>query len=145
MPCLWRIQNNVQQSIWDNLLIMYLSFTSSRVLKHPSYRFLYYLESVTFSFTICFFKLSIADYRCRCFDRCTTPCWRKMERKWGDRKWVLLDLSFSGYLCNFKRLLYDIFHIGPGISPRLPYQARQLEGWYGSRVDTRDHMENFMS
>jgi hypothetical protein len=28
---------------------------------------------------------------------------------------------------------HDIFHIGPGISPRLPYQARQLiwvEGWY---------------
>jgi hypothetical protein len=24
-----------------------------------------------------------------------------------------------------KRLLHDIFHIGPGISPRLPYQARQ--------------------
>jgi hypothetical protein len=26
---------------------------------------------------------------------------------------------------NNKRLLHDIFHIGPGISPRLPYQARQ--------------------
>jgi hypothetical protein len=24
---------------------------------------------------------------------------------------------------NIKRLLHDIFHIGPGISPRLPYQA----------------------
>ena len=24
-----------------------------------------------------------------------------------------------------KRLLHDIFHIGPGISPRLPYEARQ--------------------
>ena len=24
-----------------------------------------------------------------------------------------------------KRLLHDIFHIGPGISQRLPYQARQ--------------------
>ena len=39
---------------------------------------------------------------------------------------------------NNKRLLHDIFHIGPGISPRLPYK-------YGSRVDTRDDMENFMS
>ena len=36
-----------------------------------------------------------------------------------------------------KRLLHDIFHIGPGISPRLPYEARQrswraewVEGWY---------------
>ena len=28
-------------------------------------------------------------------------------------------------LCNNKRLLHDIFHIGPGISPGLPYQARQ--------------------
>jgi hypothetical protein len=28
-------------------------------------------------------------------------------------------------LWNNKRLLHDIFHIGPGISPRLPYQARQ--------------------
>lgn len=37
---------------------MYLSFTSSRVLKHPSYRFLYYLESVTFSFTIFFLSLA---------------------------------------------------------------------------------------
>jgi hypothetical protein len=27
--------------------------------------------------------------------------------------------------CNNKRLLHDIFHIGPGISPRLPYQAQQ--------------------
>ena len=26
---------------------------------------------------------------------------------------------------NNKRLLHDIFHIGPGISPRVPYQARQ--------------------
>jgi hypothetical protein len=26
---------------------------------------------------------------------------------------------------SIKRLLRDIFHIGPGISPRLPYQARQ--------------------
>ena len=26
---------------------------------------------------------------------------------------------------NNKRSLHDIFHIGPGISPRLPYQARQ--------------------
>ena len=32
----------------------------------------------------------------------------------------------------FKRLLHDIFHIGPGISPRLPYQARQRsQGPYG--------------
>ena len=29
------------------------------------------------------------------------------------------------YECYIKRLLYDIFHIDPGISPRLPYQARQ--------------------
>ena len=40
-----------------------------------------------------------------------------------------------------KRLLHDIFHIGPGISPRLKYQARQ-RSW---RADTRDDMENFMS
>jgi hypothetical protein len=26
---------------------------------------------------------------------------------------------------DIKRLLDDIFHIGPGISPRLSYQARQ--------------------
>ena len=26
---------------------------------------------------------------------------------------------------NSNRLLHDIFHIGPGISPRLPYQARE--------------------
>ena len=40
--------------------------------------------------------------------------------------------SFSCYqlpvallFINNKRLLHDIFHIGPGISPRLPYQSRQ--------------------
>ena len=32
---------------------------------------------------------------------------------------------FCKLTCNTKRLLHDIFHIGPGISPRLPYQARQ--------------------
>ena len=42
---------------------------------------------------------------------------------------------------NSKRLLHDIFHIGPGISSRLPYQAWQ-RSW---RADTRDDMENFMS
>ena len=44
-------------------------------------------------------------------------------------------------MSNNKRLLHDIFHIGPGISPRLPYQARQ-RSW---SADTRDAMENFMS
>jgi hypothetical protein len=29
------------------------------------------------------------------------------------------------YECYIKRLIYDIFHIDPGINPRLPYQARQ--------------------
>jgi hypothetical protein len=33
-------------------------------------------------------------------------------------KWLLA-------INNIKRLIHDIFHIGPGISPRLPYQARQ--------------------
>ena len=29
------------------------------------------------------------------------------------------------YVYHNKRWLHDIFHIGPGISPRLPYQGRQ--------------------
>ena len=33
-------------------------------------------------------------------------------------------LYWSGPV-NIKRLLHDMFHIGPGISPRLTYQARQ--------------------
>ena len=39
----------------------------------------------------------------------------------------MLELIYFKYTlrCNNKRLLHDIFHIGPGISPRLPYQARQ--------------------
>jgi hypothetical protein len=40
----------------------------------------------------------------------------------------LLDMQKRTYcnkICDNKRLLHDIFHIGPGISPRLPYQARQ--------------------
>jgi hypothetical protein len=36
-----------------------------------------------------------------------------------------------------KSLLHDISHIS---SP-----TAKLEVWYGSRVDTRDDMENFMS
>ena len=39
-----------------------------------------------------------------------------------------------------KRLLHDIFHIGPGISPRLPYMPDSetwwliwVEGWYQGR------------
>ena len=34
-------------------------------------------------------------------------------------------IKISEFPVNIKRLLHDIFHIGPGISPRLPYQARQ--------------------
>jgi hypothetical protein len=34
-------------------------------------------------------------------------------------------IEHTGTPVNIKRLLHDIFHICPGISPRLPYQARQ--------------------
>ena len=34
-------------------------------------------------------------------------------------------LSLLAQPVNIKRLLHDIFHIGPDISPRFPYQARQ--------------------
>ena len=41
---------------------------------------------------------------------------------------------------NIQRLLHDIFHIGPGNNPRLPYQFRErsggliwIEGWYQGR------------
>jgi hypothetical protein len=54
-----------------------------------------------------------------------------------------------------KRLLLDIFHIGHGtfsISAMVSAQetpisspTAKLEGWYGSRADTRDDMEDFMS
>ena len=36
----------------------------------------------------------------------------------------VIIVSYQSTLYN-KRLLHDIFHIGPGISPRLPYQAQQ--------------------
>jgi hypothetical protein len=36
---------------------------------------------------------------------------------------ILIDIFLKIY--NNKRLLHDIFHIGPGINPRLTYQARQ--------------------
>lgn len=44
-----QVYDDFQQSISDNLLIMYVSFTSSHchVLKYPFNKFLYYLESVT--------------------------------------------------------------------------------------------------
>ena len=50
-----------------------------------------------------------------------------------------------------KRLLHDIFHIGPGISQRLPYQARQrswgviwVKGWYQGRYE-KFHVIIFLS
>ena len=48
------------------------------------------------------------------------------------RNWLLFKLNIHYNISNDydisptnKRLLHDIFHIGPGISPILPYQARQ--------------------
>ena len=39
--------------------------------------------------------------------------------------WVRIALMARSTRYNITRLLHDIFHIGPGISPRLPYKARQ--------------------
>ena len=42
--------------------------------------------------------------------------------------WLLQGIKISistDRNVNNKRILHDIFHIGPGISPRLPYQTRQ--------------------
>ena len=36
---------------------------------------------------------------------------------------LLWDMKFTLYKTFNKRLLHDVFHIGPGISLRLPYQA----------------------
>jgi hypothetical protein len=52
---------------------------------------------------------------------------------------MIYDVNDSEYYfqqVNTKRLLHDISHIDPGISPRL---------LYGTSADTRDDMENFMS
>jgi hypothetical protein len=41
---------------------------------------------------------------------------------------LLLHMQIRRYfneICDNIRSLHDIFHIGPGISPRLPYQSRQ--------------------
>ena len=38
---------------------------------------------------------------------------------------VVFYVSQRHFASYFKRLLYDIFYIGPGMSPRLPYEARQ--------------------
>ena len=38
------------------------------------------------------------------------------------------NVSYSRKVCNIKRLLHDIFLNGPGISPNIPYQARQ-QSW----------------
>ena len=40
-------------------------------------------------------------------------------------RWTLFKKRVLHAKYDVKRLLYDIFHIGPDISPRLPYQARQ--------------------
>jgi hypothetical protein len=63
-----------------------------------------------------------------------------LKRKMGSSYKIIVDIIDSPWQlqlmcvwkliilisCNvFKRLLHDIFHIDPGISPRLPYQARQ--------------------
>ena len=44
---------------------------------------------------------------------------------WNFMKFSNILISKKQFLCNNKRLLHDIFQIGPRISPRLPYQARQ--------------------
>jgi hypothetical protein len=47
---------------------------------------------------------------------------------------MTFDIPFDG-----------LFHIGPGIILRLPYQPKAIaEGLYGSRDDTRADMENVM-
>jgi hypothetical protein len=67
----------------------------------------------------------------------TCEIWRKPH--YGSHasdpmSWILNDIINTGYdlfrpirlfVVNNKRLLHDLFHIGPGISPRLPYQAWQ--------------------
>jgi hypothetical protein len=61
------------------------------------------------------------------YNICTSlsAIWGVMEH-W---KAILTKAEGRGQYCfsvlHNKRLLHDIFHIGPGISPRLPYQARQ--------------------
>ena len=40
-------------------------------------------------------------------------------------RWTLFQKRVLRTKYDVKRLLHDIFHIGHGISPRLPYQARQ--------------------
>jgi hypothetical protein len=45
-----------------------------------------------------------------------------VEGQYGSRDDNQANMEMPMY---YKRLLHDIFHIGPGISPRLPYQARQ--------------------
>ena len=44
---------------------------------------------------------------------------------WSPRVTPLLIMTNDVLVYYIKRLLHDIFHIGPDISPRLPYQARQ--------------------
>ena len=51
----------------------------------------------------------------RCPGKENSPCSTKGIRR------VTLIISIKT-----KRLLHNIFHIGPGISPRLPYQTRQM-------------------
>jgi hypothetical protein len=41
-----------------------------------------------------------------------------------------------------ERLIHDLFHISPGIIPCQPDDA--IEGWYGSRDDSRDDMEKVL-
>jgi hypothetical protein len=71
---------------------------------------------------------------------CSSGCHARQQnfRKTSKLSYYLYIVKYVMYN---KRLLHDIFHIGPGISPRLPYQARQ-RSW---RTDTRDDMENLMS
>jgi hypothetical protein len=69
--------------------------------------------------------------------------------------WVVVPNNFSfitirladvfAMNINSKKLLHDIFHIGRGISPRLPYQVRERSWVAGLRADARDDMEYFMS
>ena len=54
------------------------------------------------------------------------PCTHLMKKSPGHNSVLIFchfDITISQDI--IKRLLHDIFHIGPGISQRLPYQARQ--------------------
>ena len=91
------------------------------MLSRSSYMILLFMLSRS-SYIILFVMLSRSSYMILLFMLSRGLIWYYCSCSVEVAIWYYCSCSLEVVI---KRLLHDIFHIGPGISPRLPYQARQ--------------------